>query len=87
MNHLSVKLPKLVKHCLILYVGEVSPGSREEYVVFLLNMFRVELNERFKARHYFIERCLVTFPVTYVSFYQGFCCAAAKDVVFNQFIH
>ena len=31
VNHLSVKLPKLVKHCLILYVGEVSPGSREEY--------------------------------------------------------
>ena len=50
-------------------------------------MFWIEINECFQKGGHFTKRCFVSSPVTHVGFHQGLGCVAAKDVVFNQFIH
>lgn len=87
MNHIPVKLPKFLKHRLILHVGEVGSGSWEEHLVFLPDMFWVERHERFQEAYHVTQCILFPFPVSFVEFNKGFGGVAAKDVVFNEFVH
>ncbi len=87
VNHLPVEIPELRKHSLILLIGEVHSGCREEYLVFIFDMLWVEFYKGSKFFGYVGQGSFIAIRVARVGVNKCFGCLAPKRMCLDRFIH